>query len=121
MVTNVTWTGKSGKNYKFELHPLDTEFKPVSGVYVFARPIGRTSAEALYVGQTQSFYDRLNAGIHDNDGFERASRAGATHIGVMRVGYPTERLRIETDLRHGLCPRCNTQPANSLASALLHK
>lgn len=121
MVTNVTWTGKSGKNYVFGLYPFDTEFKPVSGIYVFARRIGQTGAEALYVGETQSFYDRLNAGIHDHDGFERASRAGATHIGVMRVGYPTERLRIETDLRHGLSPRCNMQPVNSLASALLHK
>jgi len=121
MATKVTWTGKSGKDYVFELYPLGTEFKPVSGVYVFCKPIGKTRMEALYVGETQSFYESLNAGIENHDGFERASRAGMAHIGVMRSGYSTERLRIETDLRHGLSPRCNTQPASALAEALLHR
>ncbi len=121
MVTNVTWTGGSGNKYTFELYPVGTEFKPFSGVYVFSRPIGRSNMEALYVGETQSFYDRLNAGIENHDGFKSASRAGASHIGLMRVNYLADRLRIETDLRHGLNPRCNTQPVNSMANELLHK
>ncbi|VAW19849.1 hypothetical protein MNBD_ALPHA12-275 [hydrothermal vent metagenome] len=121
MVASAVWSGQTGTEYLFRLYPVGTEFRPVSGVYIFCRPVGKTGMEALYVGDTQSFYDCLNTGCEDQDGFESALRAGATHIGLMRVDYSTDRLRIETDLRHGLNPRCNTQPVNAMADELLHK
>lgn len=121
MTTTVTWIGKSRKSYVFELHLIGQEFNPVSGVYIFCKPVGQSSMEALYVGETQSLHDRLNTGIENHDGFKRASRAGMTHIAVMSSGNLAERLRIETDLRHGIDPKCNRQAVNALANAFLHR
>lgn len=108
-MTTVQWNGQSGTQYKFEVYPIGQEFKPLSGVYVFCRPGKPGFLEALYVGETQSFYDRLNTGLRNHDGFKSAQRAGATHVAVMQVANAPQRLRIETDLRHGLNPVCNRQ------------
>lgn len=34
---NITFKGKSGKEYKFGIYSLDTEFRAVGGVYIFTR------------------------------------------------------------------------------------
>lgn len=106
--TAVKWYGSSKALYEFELYPLWTEFKPLAGVYIFCRLVP-AGAEALYVGETQSFFDRLYAGLVDHDGYKRARPFGVTHVAVMRVNYQADRLLIETDLRHGLNPVCNRQ------------
>ena len=111
MALNIMWRGTSQNPYTFETHPVGTRFNPVSGVYIFCLEIASGSWEALYVGETQSFEQRLNAGIRSHDGFARASRLGMTHIAVLVVAGDAERLRIETDLRHGLNPVANAQNA----------
>lgn len=111
MTAIVTWPGASGTQYKTELFPIGTQFNAVSGVYIICKAgtaPGRW--KALYVGEAKSLYDRLNAGGGTHDGFVRATRSGATHIAVMRTDGDAERLRVETDLRHGLNPPCNAQP-----------
>lgn len=107
--TLITWTGRSGTLYETEAFPIGTTFNSVSGVYIlcYESPVGRWWA--LYVGEAQSLYDRLNANVSAHDGFERATGRGATHIAVVRTRSDAERLRIETDLRHGLNPVCNRQ------------
>ena len=65
--------------------------------------------------ETQNLKQRLNAGILGHDGHKRAKRAGMTHIAAMVVVGDAERLRVETDLRHGLLPSCNAQDVNVLA------
>lgn len=111
MAFEITWRGASGKSYTFTAYPLGTTFNEVSGLYIFCRPVSSGNWEALYVGETQSFKQRLNTGISNHDGFRRASRFGATHIAAHVVSGDTERLRIETDLRHGLNPSANVQNA----------
>lgn len=111
MAFNITWRGASGQSYTFETHPVGTQFKPVSGVYIFCRQVTTVSWEALYVGETQSLKQRLNTGVSSHDGYLRASRLGMTHIAAVVVAGNTERLRIETDLRHGLNPSANAQNA----------
>lgn len=59
--------------------------------------------EALYVGETNDFHDRLNTGLVHHDGFKRARANGATHVAVRRVAV-SDCLTVETDLRHGLNP-----------------
>ncbi len=108
-MTTVTWTGKTGTAYQFYLHPLGTEFKPLGGVYIFCRPGQPGHMEALYIGETQSFYDRLNASPMNHDGYKRARLAQASHVAVLIAADATLRLRIETDLRHGVNPICNRQ------------
>jgi hypothetical protein len=111
----ITWRGKSGTSYTFDCFPGNQAFNPVSGVYILCRNIPGGGWEALYVGETGSFKDRLNVGQSLHDGYQRAKAAGATHIAAMLVSGDTERLRIETDLRHGLNPSCNAQNANALS------
>lgn len=109
MANLVNWNGASGTRYTFELHLDGTMFNPVSGVYIFARQVSIGSFEALYVGEASSLKQRLNDGISNHDGYARAKRLGATHIAAMVVHGDAERLRVETDLRHGLDPAANRQ------------
>jgi len=107
----VSWPGKSGTAYHTELFPLGTTFNAVSGVYIACAATSQPGRwTAFYVGEAKSLYDRLNANVSAHDGLVCASRRGATHIAAMRTNGDTERLRIETDLRHGLNPPCNKQP-----------
>ncbi|MFD1157014.1 hypothetical protein [Roseovarius aestuarii] len=112
MNTTVTWTGNSGSQYRFDVFPVGTQFNPISGVYVACRRLITGQFEALYVGETQSFKDRLNVNAGNHDGLRCAARNGMTHIGAIVSTSSAERLRIETDLRHGLNPSCNKQSVN---------
>lgn len=118
MVLKVTWPGKAGKQYTFDTYPIGTEFNPVLGVYIACKCTGGVNWNAFYVGETQSFHDRLNTGLEHHDGLKCARRNGATHLGVMIVHGDANRLRVETELRHVLNPVCNRQPANALTSIL---
>ncbi len=118
MAISVGWTGDSGQKYNFEIYPIGQEFNPVSGLYIFCKAIRLDSWLALYVGETQSFKDRLNTGLQNHDGFKRARELGANHVGVMRAGNISDRLSIETDLRHGLKPQCNEQGTKSTLTSL---
>lgn len=109
MSLSVTWRGASGQSHTFETYPVGTQFNPISGVYIFCRQVASGNWEALYVGETQSLKQRLNTGIGSHDGYARASRLGMTHIAALVVAGDAERLRIETDLRHGLKPSANAQ------------
>jgi len=111
MTLSITWRGASGKSYTFETYPDGTQFNAISGVYIFCRKLASGSWESLYVGETQSLKQRLNTGIGSHDGYARASRLGMTHIAALIVAGDAERLRIETDLRHGLNPTANAQNA----------
>lgn len=102
------WTGKAGGTYEFDVYLIGQEFNPVSGVYIFCRPIGDGRFEALYVGETDSFNDRLNTRLEHHHGFKRAIPYGATHVAV-RLVASADCLSVETDLRHGLNPVCNAQ------------
>ena len=113
-----TWVGRSGTAHSFTLFPLGAEFLPYSGVYVFCRRFLVLPWEALYVGETKSFYDRLNAGSSSHRGMKDAIAAGATHVGLRWIIDESERLRVETDLRHGLNPVCNRQNISALGLGL---
>ena len=111
MAFNITWRGASGQSYIFEAHPVGTQFNSISGVYIFCRQLTSGNWEALYVGSTKSFKQRLNTGVKSHEGFARASHLGLTHIAALVVAGDDERLRVETDLRHGLNPPANAQNA----------
>jgi hypothetical protein len=124
-MTTVHWSGKSGTAYDFTVYDLSTTFYPVPGVYIFGRWIpvnGIMRPEALYVGEAKSLEDRLNTNRTGHDGFKRALKAGMTFIAArVAPADVSQRLRIETDLRHGLNPSCNAEPVptNALTGALL--
>lgn len=113
MIGYHTWHGVSGQPYLFEVHDTSTIFLPVPGVYVLCRTspiVLGAHLEPLYVGESESLEDRLNTRRDAHEGFKRALAHGASLICTMRTSqWSTERLRIETDLRHGLNPICNLQ------------
>jgi hypothetical protein len=119
-VPTAYYVGKSGTRYEFEVYPIGIEFKPLPGIYIVGRfvpAIGfvtRDRIDALYVGETNSFVDRLNTGAVHHDGFKRALAMDATHIAVRICRDSALRLSIETDLRHSLNPICNRQSVPSL-------
>lgn len=104
------WTGQSLTRYKFEIHPVGTQFNPVPGVYLFCKRVTMNSFLALYVGETDNLSRRVTSELGRHHCWPSAYRAGAIHIGALVVrGYPSYRINIETDLRHGLRPALNKQ------------
>ena len=101
--------GKSGKIYQFDVYPIGSKFNPVSGIYVFCKRGGLSPWLPLYIGQTQSFRDRVDTRLNEHDGYKRAIAEGASHIAVMLAGNETQRLQIESDLIQKNNPTCNRQ------------
>ena len=115
MAFDITWSGASGRKYTFTAYPDKQFFYAVSGVYILCRLLASGNWEALYVGETQSLHERLNTGIANHDGYARAKKLGMTHIAAMTIAGDTQRLRVETDLRHGLNPSANAQGVSGRA------
>ena len=116
MTKTINWIGKSGQSYPFFLFPHGTEFHAASAVYIACKQVAPETFSALYVGEAESLYNRLNVGGVNHQGLLRAAREGMTHICAMAVDGRRERLRIELDLRHALDPVCNREavPASGL-------
>lgn len=73
---HVTWIGQSGAAYDYTVYPLDTEFRPLAGNYIYA---GRSEAGEwvpVYVGQTRDMHQRLEG----HEKLQPAIEHGATHI-----------------------------------------
>jgi hypothetical protein len=99
-----------GSLYQFEVHPIGTAFNPIAGVYVFVKPTGNGTWDAFYVGETGNLNERLNTALQRHQAWPRCCQRGATHIAVLPTGDSlSERLTIETYLRHQLRPPCNDQ------------
>ena len=63
-ITKVEFQGASGRKHIFEVYTLGTEtFNDVGGVYIFTKESfnqhGEKKYHPLYIGQTNSFKDRL--------------------------------------------------------------
>ena len=101
-----TWRGRSGREYEFEVYPPDTRWSDTPGVYIFARySAPDRSWYALYIGETESFQDRLT---ESHEKLPCARRNGMTHIHVhQNYGGVTVRRAIEEDLIARWNPPCN--------------
>ncbi|MGA2802546.1 MAG: hypothetical protein ABSE97_09310 [Verrucomicrobiota bacterium] len=75
---HINWPGKSGKEYKYEIYPIDASFNPEPANYIYAKQSEDGSWTPLYIAQTRDLRQRL-------EGFEKQTLAihnGATHIHV---------------------------------------
>ena len=119
-IDRATLIGKSGKPYPFKFHPLNIplrgipKFRDDSGVYVFAKEkhnndTGFSEYDAVYVGQTESFEDRL---VQTHSHWECANRHGCNSIGILEMPDSSinEREDIETDIISKHDPPCNKTP-----------
>ncbi|MGR3914839.1 MAG: hypothetical protein OD918_10075 [Gammaproteobacteria bacterium] len=99
----VVWTGQSGKEYDYWVHPIEEVFTKVPANYIFAKLVDRYW-HAVYIGETGELGDRL-ANHHKVDCVERR---GATHIHVHGSSDDaTVRRAEEKDLTDAYNPPCN--------------
>ena len=100
-----TWGGR-----EFEVYKPDTEWNDVGGVYIFTaqQPAGLEDDiwRALYVGETESFKNRLLA---NHEKWPAAVELGATHIHTLVEQGPIKRTLVEALLIQELKPPLNTQ------------
>ena len=63
---NISFAGTSGRQYAFQVWPMDTRFKPVAAVYFVTKRAYRNrtyhtaSHDAIYIGQTDSLADAFS-------------------------------------------------------------
>ena len=99
-------TGKSGKQYDFDVYPWGTEFNPLGAVYVITKRIvkdGKGRHTYIYIGQTADLSERFDD-HHKADCF---SQNEANCICVHLQSNEKSRLAIESDLIDGHDTPCN--------------
>ena len=104
---NTTFTGQSGKKYRFKVFPLGTRFRKISGIYVVANRgranDGRLRHKVVYVGHTEDFSEPMRA-HRKADAF---AAHGANCICVQSDELEASRVEKELDLVAALSPQCN--------------
>ena len=105
----VSWPGQSGKEYQYEVHPIDTAFRPLPANYMYAGQDENGGWVPIYIAQTRDLHQRLEGHVSVDD----AMRNGATHI---HVHYSTTgqaaRCSEERDLLDRWQPVCNDPVEN---------
>lgn len=102
----INWSGKSGKQYQYWIHPVGTTFKEEPGNYIYAKETRPGYWAPCYIGQTKNLNDRLS----DHEKEACAKRQGATHIHAHTNGHgEAARLAEEKDLILKWQPPCNEQ------------
>lgn len=96
--------------YEFQVDLLGTAYRQRSGVYIICQARMDGYYNALYVGETSDFNNRIGAGFALHHRRDCVTRRGATHIHTLHVPGPAlNRERIELALRHRLNPPCNLE------------
>lgn len=104
MADKCKWTGASGKEYIYEIYLIEgTTWNDVKGNYIFAKESKPQNWEALYIGETESFKDR----IPNHNELPCIQLNKGTHVHV-RINYDSQaRLAEEKDLLANHTTPCN--------------
>jgi hypothetical protein len=99
------WLGESGREYRYVVYPLDAEFRPLPGNYIYARPLAVGGGWVpIYIGQTRDLHQRLEGDIHP----DTAAAHGATHLHAhYNSAGQAARCEEERDLIKYWSPECN--------------
>lgn len=101
------WPGASGTEYQYVVYPLNAEFPPLPGNYMYAGQAEDGTWVPLYIAQTRDMHQRLEGHEKLQDSMER----GATHIHVHFNGAgQAARCTEERDLIARWQPPCNEKP-----------
>ncbi len=98
------WPGESGKEYRYNIYPLDAEFRPLPGLYIYAKLLADGDWVPIYISQTRDLHQRLEGHVRLSDA--RANGATHLHAHYSDVGQGT-RCAEESDLIHRWQPVCN--------------
>ena len=97
-LTTVSFTGKSGKKYSFDVYKFDTSWKDVSAVYIVthAKPKsnGGHTHSVIYIGQTDNLKERFS-NHNKQKCFEENE---ANRLCILMEQDEKTRLSIESDL-----------------------
>jgi hypothetical protein len=74
--TQMSWPGQSGKEYQYEIFPIDTAFRALPGNFIYAQQAEDGSWVPIYIAQTRDMHQRLEGHVSMDD----AVANGATHI-----------------------------------------
>jgi excinuclease UvrABC nuclease subunit len=99
-VQKVVWS-----SYEFGVYTPTTTWNSVSGIYIFSGLDANNRWVALYIGQANSFAERLPG----HERWSDAKQLGATHIHAMVVSTQEMRDKIEALLIQNFQPRLNSQ------------
>ena len=108
---SITFVGRSGEHYRFQVWPLETRFKAVSAVYfVTKRAYGngtyrRANHDSVYIGQTGD----LCAALAVEPQLVRFRKFGANCVCVHLLDDEARRVAIEQDLLAVHSTKCNHQ------------
>jgi hypothetical protein len=73
---SINWPGQSGKEYAYEIYPMDSSFQPLPGNYIYAGQAEDGTWVPIYIAQTRGLHQRLEGHVKVED----AIANGATHI-----------------------------------------
>ena len=100
----INWPGVSGREYKYWIYPIDTNFKDEPGNYIFAKRTASGQWTPVYIGETQSLRERLP----NHEKLPCVNRNRGSHLHVhLTSGGQQARLAEETDLLRKFSPPCN--------------
>ncbi len=103
MADKCTWMGASGKEYLYDIYPINTDWNDVSGNYIFAKEPSPHKWQAVYIGETESFKDRLPT----HNELPCIKRNGGTHVHTHTNSNSRARLDEEKDLLANNTTPCN--------------
>ena len=103
MARTCKWIGKSGKEFIFTIYEIGTYWNDVPGNYIFTKETSPHTWEAIYIGETESFKDRLP----NHNELPCVHRNGGTHIHAHINRDSRARLEEEADLLANNSTPCN--------------
>jgi len=74
--SSYNWTGHSGRRYPYQVYSLDTAFRPLPGLYIYAKQLADGDWSPIYIAQTRDLHQRLEGHVRLAD----AVANGATHL-----------------------------------------
>jgi hypothetical protein len=100
----INWPGQSGKEYQYEVYPIETSFSALPGNYIYARQAEDGRWIPIYIAQTRDLHQRLEGHVTVED----ALANGATHLHAHYCSAgQASRCTEERDLILGWQPVCN--------------
>lgn len=102
-ISTLSLKGASGRQYEFDVYPLDTEFNSVGAVYAITKRDASRNHTVIYIGQTDDLSERF-------DNHHKAScfyRHSANCVCIRAENNEETRLAIEKDLIANYNPTCN--------------
>jgi hypothetical protein len=108
---NVTFVGKSGEHYHFQVWPLEARFKAVAAVYFVTlraydnSTYRRACHDGIYIGQTAD----LSASLAAESDLQRYRKYGANSVCVHLLADEGRRMAVEQDLLDAHSTHCNQQ------------